>query len=151
MALFEALKRGGTYRTPGSNIDEVFKALSHQIQLPEGSTPEECYRLLWEREDLCSTGVGHGVAFPHPSTPGAIPMEQAQVSCHYLTSPTDFRSFDGVPVHTLFVILAPDSNTHLNLMQTLAKLMGHQAFLASLNLKPECPQLLDIIEKIPLG
>ncbi|MCB1049350.1 MAG: PTS sugar transporter subunit IIA [Acidobacteria bacterium] len=131
MNLINALTRGGLFQTPGTRVNEVLRSAAQQIPGPIDQPSfdrDHLAETLIEREDISSTGVGNGVALPHPATPGRSGWLRPQVSCHYLTQPIDFGAFDGQPVHTLFLILAHDSEQHLEIMKSLARVLRDPAF-----------------------
>ena len=72
---------------------------------------------LLKREELGSTGVGHGVATPHTHVKGLTRVHGIFVR---LETPVDFGAMDDQPVDLLFALLAPPdaSSQHL---RTLAK------------------------------
>ncbi len=75
-----------------------------------------------ERENLVTTGVGYGVAFPHAKTKSAkgivIAFGRSQKGI-------DFEAMDHRPVHLFFLIAAPEDaiGAHLNVMARLSFLM----------------------------
>ena len=75
-----------------------------------------------EREELVTTGVGYGVAFPHAKTRSAkgivIAFGRSQEGI-------DFDAMDHRPVRLFFLIAAPEDaiGAHLNVMARLSYLM----------------------------
>ena len=70
---------------------------------------------LIEREMKGSTGFGAGVALPHvkmDDLPGTI------IAIGRSDEGIDFNATDGEPVHTIFLILSPESQAEVHL-QTL--------------------------------
>jgi nitrogen PTS system EIIA component len=67
---------------------------------------------LLKREELGSTGVGHGVATPHTHIKGLTRVHGIFVR---LETPVDFGALDDQPVDLLFALLAPPdaSSQHL--------------------------------------
>lgn len=57
-----------------------------------------------EREQLGSTGFGHGVAIPHGKVEGL-----RQIYCMFarLSEPVDYKAIDGRPVDLVFLLLSP--------------------------------------------
>ena len=76
------------------------------------------YRALLEREQLGSTGLGHGVAIPHCKLRG---LEQGILAVGIARPPVDFGAADGEPVSPFFLVLSPDQNPAEHL-QTLARI-----------------------------
>jgi len=68
--LLPAMNRGGViYGIKGENVESVLKGAVDKMQLPLNSSKEKLYECLLEREHLTSTGIGKGVAIPHPHDP----------------------------------------------------------------------------------
>ena len=80
--------------------------------------PAEAREAILEREDLSSTGMGHGVAMPHARVKSVtFPV----LGFARLDSGVDYGSVDGEPVRLVFLLLTPSSNPELN-VQLLGKL-----------------------------
>jgi PTS system fructose-specific IIC component len=75
-----------------------------------------------EREELVTTGVGYGVAFPHAKTRSA---KGIVIAFGRSDKGIDFDAMDHKPVHLLFLIAAPEDaiGAHLNVMARLSYLM----------------------------
>ncbi len=75
-----------------------------------------------EREELVTTGVGYGVAFPHAKTTATkgivIAFGRSEVGI-------DFDAMDHKPVNLFFMIAAPEDaiGAHLNVMARLSYIM----------------------------
>ena len=75
-----------------------------------------------ERENLVTTGVGYGVAFPHAKTRSVKGIVIAFGRSH---EGIDFNALDHKPVQLFFLIAAPEDaiGAHLNVMARLSYLM----------------------------
>jgi len=75
-----------------------------------------------EREDLVTTGVGYGVAFPHAKTRS---VKGIVIAFGRSKSGVDFDAMDHKPVKMFFLIAAPEDaiGAHLNVMARLSYLM----------------------------
>jgi mannitol/fructose-specific phosphotransferase system IIA component (Ntr-type) len=62
---------------------------------------------ILSREELGSTGIGHGVAIPHASLPSVCREVGAVAGTR---QGIDFNSRDGRPVHLIFLLLSPPDN-----------------------------------------
>ncbi|MCX8499691.1 MAG: PTS sugar transporter subunit IIA, partial [Caulobacteraceae bacterium] len=69
-----------------------------------GLKAPEVLEALLEREQLGSTGVGHGVGVPHARLNGLERMRGVFVR---LETPIDFKAVDEQPVDLLFALFAP--------------------------------------------
>ncbi len=75
-----------------------------------------------EREDLVTTGVGYGVAFPHAKTRSA---KGIVIAFGRSAQGIEFDAMDHKPVSLFFLIAAPEDaiGAHLNVMARLSYLM----------------------------
>ncbi|MDY6953000.1 MAG: helix-turn-helix domain-containing protein, partial [Thermodesulfobacteriota bacterium] len=69
-SLVSAMKKGGVLEgIRGDDTSTVLKALVEMAPLAPSIDREELFLRLLEREDLSTTGIGRGVAIPHPRSP----------------------------------------------------------------------------------
>lgn len=75
-----------------------------------------------ERENLVTTGVGYGVAFPHAKTKS---VKGIVIAFGRSSAGVDFDAMDHKAVHLFFLIAAPEDaiGAHLNVMARLSYLM----------------------------
>ena len=76
--------------------------------------------VVMAREQLGSTGIGHGVAIPHGRMPD-LPAPMLALARHQ--DGVDFEAIDGLPVHIVVLLLVPDTDNrqHLELLAKLAR------------------------------
>lgn len=82
--------------------------------------PDRVMEVVMAREQLGSTGIGHGVAIPH----GRMPDLTAPVlALARHREGVDFDAIDRQPVHIIVLLLVPDSDDrqHLELLAKLAR------------------------------
>jgi fructose-specific phosphotransferase system IIA component len=74
------------------------------------------------REELVTTGVGYGVAFPHAKTGAA---KGIVIAFGRSDKGIDFEAMDHQPVNLFFLIAAPEDavGAHLNVMSSLSFMM----------------------------
>jgi len=79
-----------------------------------------------EREELVTTGVGYGVAFPHAKTKSA---KGIVIAFGRSEKGINFDAMDHRPVQLFFLIAAPEDaiGAHLNVMARLSYLMKSEA------------------------
>lgn len=119
--LTEAFESGGIiYRLDGNTRDEVLVNLVSEMRLPEDIDREYLLKVLIAREELSSTGMGDGIAFPHPRQPMLTRVSVPMVTLAFLENPVDFGSLDGQPVNILFSIISPTLRSHLYLLSMLS-------------------------------
>jgi nitrogen PTS system EIIA component len=103
---------------------------------------------LLEREEMASTGIGRGIAIPHPRTPLDESMEEPVIITCFLENPVDFRAVDGFPVFVLFILLSPSVKTHLHLLSKLAFCVRDVSFVDFLKRIPNQEKLLEKVKNL---
>lgn len=144
-----AVERGGIYfDVPGTTPSQVLEAVTRLPGIPAAVNRALLCELLVGREALTSTGIGGGIAIPHPRDPLVIPVPAPIVLVSFLEQPVDFRALDGMPVRVLFTLLSPTVRAHLQLLSRLSYALHDRALLKLLK-KPGTPQaLLDRLGEI---
>jgi len=99
---------------------------------------------LREREALCSTALGHGVAIPHGRAPG---LERPRGILIRLQTPTDFGGDEGVDL--IFAMAVPSHYTHehLALLAELAERFGDAQFRQALRQATDAAALLTLLTR----
>ncbi len=83
---------------------------------------DNIYASLIEREEVGSTGIGHGVALPHAK---CAEVKEIYVACGIAPDGIDFDALDQEPVYIIFLILAPRSAAgQLKVMQILTRFLS---------------------------
>jgi len=80
-----------------------------------------------ERESLATTGVGEGVAFPHPRKPSGQYVQQSAVAFGRSSPGVDFGAVDGEPTNLFFLVCTPDEGAHLKILARLNRIMRSSA------------------------
>lgn len=114
--MVEILRKAGRIRDPGT----VLKA-------------------LWEHETIDTTGIGHGVAFPHASIEGLKePVSLLAISQRGV----DFKAKDGHPAYLFFLFLTPVKETtlHLQILSRASAIFTDNVLYYSLR-KAKTPQI----------
>ena len=144
ITLSEAIKRGGVYfGLKGNNVYEVLRNAVNMIQLPEGVDKEMVFEKLIQREELCSTGIGEGVAIPHPRHP--IKGLKNMIAVFFLEKEIDYHALDNKPVFVLFLILTSSTKVHLRLLSMLSFCLRKKDFISFLR---RCKSAQELIKKI---
>jgi PTS system nitrogen regulatory IIA component len=131
--LLEAMQRGGVFfHVKGKTVSEVLRETVFQTPLPPEVDKEFLVDLLLQREKLSSTGIGAGVAIPHPRYPLEKLFTSAVITICFLEKPVDFKAIDGQPVFVLFMMLSPTTKMHLHYLSRLSFCLRSQAFTAFL-------------------
>lgn len=119
--LSDALRCGGIYyRVGGSDVASVLESIIDISPIPESVDRNFLLQVLLARESLGSTGIGRGISIPHPRNPIITHSERPMVSLCFLEKPVDFNSLDGLPVHTVFMLVSPLIRMHLSLISRIS-------------------------------
>ena len=86
---------------------------------PAMTRQDAVLQMLESREDLGSTAVGPGVAFPHGRT---LAVQKLTVLVARSKKGVDFDSVDGDPTHLFFVLIAPPQDSGHKYIKSLAAL-----------------------------
>jgi PTS system nitrogen regulatory IIA component len=127
--LAEALRRGGVHADlPGADRESVLRSVVELTALPPSSDRELITEALLARERSASTAIGEGVAVPHVRHPVVAPGEPCSVGVFYLRQALPFGAPDGKPVRTVFMIVSPTVNAHLQIFARLAHALQDERF-----------------------
>jgi PTS system nitrogen regulatory IIA component len=105
----------------------VIKTLSNMLTQGTKVGGGEVERVLAEREQLQSTGIGEGVAIPH----GALPQLETQyASLLIVPEGVEFVAIDGLAVNILFAVIGPKRATgeHLKTLARVSRLLRNKNF-----------------------
>jgi mannitol/fructose-specific phosphotransferase system IIA component (Ntr-type) len=76
-----------------------------------------------EREEAATTGVGNGVALPHPKTVEDVAhLGQVLIAVGLCPEGVDFRATDGEPVYIVFLVASPSNLEYLEVAKRIAAL-----------------------------
>ena len=124
--LSEALEAGGVfYRIEGRTPHEVLNEVVDHLRLPDEVDRNYLRQVLIGREKLASTGVGEGIAIPHPRNSVLLHVTRPTVTLCFLEHPVDFKALDGQPVNILFTLISPTVRSHLHLLSRLGFILKH--------------------------
>lgn len=127
--LSEALETGGIfYRVEGTDREQVLIEMTQHLRLPDEVDRTYLGQVLIARERLASTGVGDGIAIPHPRNPVLLHITKPTVTLCFLENPVDFHALDGRPVNLLFTVITPTLRAHLHLLSKLGFALRDAAF-----------------------
>lgn len=150
--LAQAIRRGGIhYKIEGDTPAAVFRSIVEIFPVDSPRDPdfrETLVQTLIERENLASTGIGHGLAIPHPRHPRDWGLGQPVVGVFFLERPVDFKSFDGEPVRVLFIILCATVKGHLRMLAQVSHLLHEPTTRDFLDTVPTRTELLARIDAL---
>lgn len=115
--------------TLGSKI-EVLESLSALLShTVPGVSFESVYQALLQREEMHSTAMGGGIAFPHPRRP--LPALPGPLLAGLLVrSGVEFGAPDGELTYFFVCICAPDDSVHVSILSHLAHLFRRDGTVA---------------------
>lgn len=147
ITLYEAIKKGGIFfNIEGSTVNELLKNAVELFKLSSKVDKDFLFEKLIQREELCSTGIGEGVAIPHPRYP--IKDLDPMVGVFFLKREIDFRAVDGKPVFVMFIILSPSTKIHLRFLSKLSFCLRNRDFLHFLKGRGNKEKFLNTIKEL---
>lgn len=116
-----ALRTGGIhYRLGGADKAAVLQSMVDVMPLPREVDRAYLLQVFLARESLASTGIGDGIAIPHPRAPIVLHIHDPLICLCFLEQPVNFGALDGKPVHALFSLISPTTRTHLHLLSRVS-------------------------------
>lgn len=141
-SLVSAMQRGkGCHRVAGEEATAVLKSAVDCIDFLSDDIRDELFEKLIERERLASTGIGNGIAIPHPRDPLSRPPETPVITTCFLEKPVNFNAIDDQPVSVFFLLISPTVKHHLHLLSRLSYCIRDRAFVAFLSAHPDAVDL----------
>ena len=151
VSLMKLVMRGGIcFDVDGENVREALTSAVHAIPLPEEIDREEILSSLLEREEMMTTGLGEGIALPHPRNPILADVDSESVSICPLKHPVDFNAIDGLPVHTMIVILSANPRRHLEILSKVSFLCRQPDFVRSIKEHADAEEIIRCVQKAEL-
>ncbi|MEA1946451.1 MAG: PTS sugar transporter subunit IIA [Thermodesulfobacteriota bacterium] len=136
--LLAAMKRGGVvYDIKGDDVETALKSAVENMPVLSKTSKKELYQLLLERERLTSTGIGKGVAIPHPRDPLSDALKSPIISTCFLEKPIDFGAVDDRPVFVMFILLSQSIKIHLHLLSRFSFCARDNSFVEFLKTSPD--------------
>ncbi len=82
--------------------------------------PTIALEMIHRREQLGSTGIGHGIAIPHGRTTAA---PEVMIGFGHSKNGVDWQALDDRPVHLVFMVLAPPQELNNRYLPVLGRLV----------------------------
>lgn len=131
---------------PATTKKEVLQELGRHVAPLVGQDALAIFNVLWERERLGTTGVGHGIAIPH----GRLEkLDQVHGFFARLPQPVAFEAIDDRPVDLVFLLLAPESAgaDHLHALATVSRLLRDQKLCEQLRNAKDATEMYRLLTK----
>ena len=143
----ELLQRGGIYNGIAGNTKE--EAIMSCLKRIKTAIPQiDMHRLfgaIMDREALCSTAIGNGIAFPHPRPFSEFTASLSSIALCRLERPIPFGALDNECVDTLFYIFPKSEKRFLRIQSKLSRLLKDDHVLAAVRETLEPARLYEII------
>jgi len=147
-----ALELGGIFfHVEASDRDSALRSIVRALRLPREVDPDLVYEMLRVREEMTSTGVGNGIATPHPRSPLLLHVDEPSVTLCLLEESVEFGALDGIPVFALFTILSATARAHLHLLSRIAFALRDPDVQAAIHERASRETLLFEIRRVENG
>ncbi len=125
-------------------LQRIASLLAQRLHLSDAEVLES----LVAREQLGSTGLGHGVAIPHARMPQCNAVAGVFVRTKFAIP---FDAPDRKPVSLFLALVVPKQATerHLQLLATAATMFGDRAFRDRLGACPDPSMIRELFEAWP--
>jgi PTS system nitrogen regulatory IIA component len=144
--LIRLVERGGVYyNIPGVFPQDVLANLIATAPVPEAIDRADLLKAVLEREALMPTGVGNGIALPHPRNPLVSDPSAQCISIGFLQRPVDWNALDGKPVRTLILIVSASPKLHLRTLSRISFLCQQESFRLLLERRSSREEIVEAI------
>ncbi|MGL4370564.1 MAG: PTS sugar transporter subunit IIA [Spirochaetota bacterium] len=149
VSLVKLVENGGIiYDVEGDSVEAVIRSAVHAIPVSADIDREAVAASLLEREEQMTTGMGEGIALPHPRSPIISDISAESVSICFLRTPVDFNAIDGQPVHTLFIILSANPRRHLDILSKVSYICRKWEFVKMIHDGAAADDIVDCIQRV---
>ena len=123
---------------------QLLQELSARAARISGLPERDIFDVLWQREQLGSTGLGQGVAIPHGKLGG---LKQMVGLFAQLSEPVEFDAVDGEPVDIVFLLLAPEGAgaDHLKALARISRLLRERGSVEKLRASKDAAALYAVL------
>ena len=150
--LGDALVRGGVHHgVTGTDRAAALRAAVTKLPITDEAERELVLEIMLARESEASTGVGNGIAIPHVRSPLVFAGEAPAIALCFLEQPIEFGAIDQQPVTTLFVMMTPTVQVHLQLLSRLSVALHDAEFVAVLARRADADGVLAEARRIDLA
>ena len=123
---------------------QLLQELSARAARISGLPERDIFDVLWQREQLGSTGLGQGVAIPHGKLGG---LKQIVGLFAQLSEPVEIDAVDGEPVDIVFLLLAPEGAgaDHLKALARISRLLRERGSVEKLRASKDAAALYAVL------
>ena len=145
--LSSAMQRGGVFRIETTvEKQEALSLVTTRVPGLAGEQKDALLEKIAAREEMSSTGIGKGVAVPHPRNPCPDLIERPLIVTCLFKEGIHFDSIDNLPVFAVFLLLSPSTEEHLNMLARLSYCIRENSFVDDLKKMPDQADLIERIE-----
>jgi nitrogen PTS system EIIA component len=125
----------------------VLEELSKPVSRIAGIKQQDLVRVLLEREQLGSTGIGGGIGIPHGKLKN---LDNLVLGFGLSRKGIDFDSMDRRPTHIFFLLVTPENSTglHLKVLARISRLLKNEDFKEKLLQISDAEEFLNEIEQV---
>ncbi len=125
----------------------VLEELSKPVSQIGGINQQDLVRVLLEREQLGSTGIGGGIGIPHGKLKN---LDNLVLGFGLSRKGIDFDSMDRRPTHIFFLLVTPENSTglHLKVLARISRLLKNDDFKEKLLQISDAEEFLNEIEQV---
>jgi PTS system nitrogen regulatory IIA component len=104
----------------------VLRELTELLAERAASPVEPLLKAVVEREQVLSTGIGHGIAIPHAKV---STIQDLQLVAASSPRGVPFDALDGEPVRLFFLLIGPESaaGQHVKALSRIARLVRRES------------------------
>lgn len=105
-------------------INELVDLLAQTGRIDDAATLRDA---VLSREQIRTTGIGHGLAIPHGKCAG---MKELCMAVGKPAEPMDFESIDGSPVRLIVLLASPAEKTdqHIKALAQVSRMINNAEF-----------------------
>ncbi len=124
----------------------ILEELVAPIARITGVNHKDLVRVLMDREQLGSTGIGGGIGIPHGKLKQ---LESLALGFGLSRKGVDFESMDNQPTHIFFLLVTPENSTglHLKMLARVSRILKHDQFKAKLLSAANTDEIFSIIKE----
>jgi PTS system nitrogen regulatory IIA component len=124
----------------------ILEELVAPIARITGVNHKDLVRVLMDREQLGSTGIGGGIGIPHGKLKQ---LESLALGFGLSRKGVDFESMDNQPTHIFFLLVTPENSTglHLKMLARVSRILKHDQFKEKLLSASNTDEIFSIIKE----
>ncbi len=125
----------------------VLEELAASVSSIARTDTKDIVKVLIDREQLGSTGIGGGIGIPHGKLAA---IKSIVVGFGLSREGVDFDSLDNKPVHIFFLLITPTNSTgsHLKVLAHISRLLKQTHFKESLLKAESVEEIEQIINSV---